>query len=114
MSSIARNATDGILADILAEVRSPDDDEWGDASTWGPEWDEWRYELGPAIPPDAKPLPPELAPVDPDPADVRWLNEQPTIDDLAELEAWSRWVEMKDAERRITEEDVRAAGLPVG
>jgi hypothetical protein len=56
---------------------------------WGAEWgDSDRWELGPAIPPDAEPLPPELAPADPDPADVEWLNTQPSLDDLAELEAW--------------------------
>ena len=108
----ARKA-DLILQDQLTEIRTLDDPEWGDPSTWGPEWDADRWELGPAIPPDAMPLPPELAPVDPDPDDVEWLNGQPTLDDMAEYRAWSEWVEMKDRERLITEDDIRAAGLSI-
>jgi hypothetical protein len=104
---------DLILQDQLTEIRTILDAEWGDPSEWGPEWDEDRWELGPAIPPDAMPLPPELVPVDPDPDDVEWLNGQPTLDDLAEYEAWSRWVELKDRERLITEDNVRAAGLSI-
>jgi hypothetical protein len=109
----ARKA-DLIFQDQLVELRNLDDDEWGDPAEWGPEWDTFRWELGPEpSPPDAEPLPPELAPVDPDPDDVEWLNGQPTLDDWAEYRAWSRWVEMKDRERMITEDDIRANGLPI-
>ena len=107
------DAANGIMADQLTEIRTLDDDEWGPAESW-PEWtDDDRWELGPAIPPDAMPLPPELAPVDPDPDDVEWLNGQPTLDDMAEYWAWSEWVEIKDRERLITEDDIRAAGLSI-
>ena len=109
----ALRQADLILVDQLVELRSLDDDEWGDPAEWGPEWDEWRYELGPEIPPDAEPLSPELAPVDPDPADVEWLNGQPTLDDWAEYHAWCAMVDAKDEELRITEDDIRNAGLPI-
>ena len=107
------DAANAVLQDQLVEILSFEDPEWGDPAEWGPEWDEWRYELGPEIPPDAEPLPPELAPVDPDPADVEWLNGQPTLDDWAEYHAWCAMVDAKDEELRITEADIKAAGLPV-
>jgi hypothetical protein len=106
---------DLILEDQLTEIRTILDPVWGPAEAW-PESDDvdgWRWELGPALPPDDEPLPVELAPVEVDPADVEWLNTQPSLDDLLEYEAWSRWVEMKDRERMITEEDIRNAGLPI-
>jgi hypothetical protein len=113
MSTIPQTAADGILIDQLIEIRTLDDPACGDPAEW-PEWtDADRWEPGPAIPPDAVPLPPKLAPVDPDPADVEWLNTQPTLDDWLEYRAWSRWVEEKEAERRITEEDIRNAGLAI-
>lgn len=87
--------------------------EYGEPETW-PDWtDEDTWELGPAIPEDAELLPPELEPVDPDSEDVEWLNGQPTLDDLAEYRAWSEWVELKDRERLITEDDIRANGLAI-
>jgi hypothetical protein len=110
--SIARSYDfDSYLLDTLTAIRSLDDPDYGDPAEW-PAWtDSGRWGLGPE--PADEPLPPELAPVDPDPADARWLNEQPSLDDWLEYRAWSRWVEMKDRERLITEDDVRAAGLPI-
>jgi len=32
---------------------------------------------------------------------------------MAEYWAWSEWVEIKDRERLITEDDIRAAGLSI-
>ena len=107
------SVADLILQDQLVEIRTLDDPAWGDPATW-PAWtDADTWELGPAILPEAMPLPPELTPVDPDPDDVEWLNGQPTLDDMAEYRAWSEWVEIKDRERLITEDDIRAAGLSI-
>jgi hypothetical protein len=94
---------DRILEDQLTEIRNLDDPAWGPAESW-PDWtDDDRWELGPAIPPDAVPLPPELAPVDPDPADREWAAENVSADEderWSEYREWAEHVDRLDAERR--------------
>jgi hypothetical protein len=97
------DSANAILVDQLVELRSLDNPAWGPAESW-PDWtDDDRWELGPAIPPDAVPLPPELAPVDPDPADREWAAENVSADEAqawSEYREWAEHVDRLDATRR--------------
>ena len=85
------------------ELRSLDDPEWGDPAEWPERTDDDAWELGP------EPLPYE-ADSPPDP----W----PTPDEIAEYEAWLDHLEhdypATYPDDRLGDDDLRAAGLPVG
>jgi hypothetical protein len=106
---LTMSVADLSLLDQLIEIRSLDDPERGPAETWGPEWDEWRYELG------AEPLPIEPEPELPEPA------YEPTEEDWAFYSEWSDRLEASPgfpaeypAAGPLTDQDIEAAGLPAG
>jgi hypothetical protein len=78
---------DDYVSDTMTDVRGTLDPEWGDASTWGPTWDEDVWELGPEPTPwqddpDDEPLP------------------LPDDDDRASAEEACRWSDRLDAMKR--------------
>jgi hypothetical protein len=102
------SVADGILQDQLTEIRTILDPEWGDPAEW-PEWtDSDRWELGPALPPDAAPLPPELEPdepgsFEPDPGDREWVARNLDADEAemwSDYREWAEHVDRLDANRR--------------
>ena len=89
---------DAILVDQLVELRSLDDPDCGDPAEWPARTDEDIWTIGP-----------EPLPLEPDPDDAG-----PTEADWDEYARVAEWQDRVEAMHRVTDDDLRAAGLPVG
>jgi hypothetical protein len=108
----AERADDTPQFDSIIEL-GIDDDAYGPAESW-PSWtDDDRWEPGP------EPLPYESDEPSPWPTDVEIEEYEaehagPTDADLDEMAKYCEWADRVEGMRRYTDDDLRAAGLPVG
>lgn len=93
-----------LLCDALNECELLDP-EWADPLDW-PAWTDQRFTLGPDLD------------LDLDHADDEDLDElpvfEPSDEDLEDARRVSEWQDMLEQSARFTDEDLVAAGLPVG
>ncbi|MBV8487595.1 MAG: hypothetical protein JO161_04900 [Planctomycetaceae bacterium] len=102
------------------------DDDADEPENWPPCWDAERWELGPGPDDDQadefelQPLAPapEPEPYEPSPEDLAdyaaWSEDLERQRDLAEAYAIADMLEAIEDERRFTDADLIAAGLPIG
>jgi hypothetical protein len=57
---------------------------------------------------------PEPEPFEPHPSDEEWLARRPTDADLEAMARHAAWLDHLEGLARVTDEDLIAAGLPVG
>jgi hypothetical protein len=99
--SVLQYDWDSYLADTLAAIRGLDDPDYGPAESW-PSWtDEDIWTIGP-----------EPQPLEPEPAGEPAY--EPTDADWDEMARYCEWADRVEAMHCVTDDDLRAAGLPVG
>ena len=84
---------------VTSDDQSDDDDGpgWGD-----PRWDDERWTIT------------EPETFEPEPSDLEWSAGLPSDEDLEAMARHAAWLDHLEGLSRMTDEDLLAAGLPVG